>query len=66
MNEVDAAIPDFSMWTDDIFEQIESENVGKTMQCIKTQKRRELMMKKHRRAKRKKHMLLKLKSTGKI
>ena len=37
-----------------------------TLQCIKTQERRNLKMKKHRRKKRKKLLYLKLKAQGKI
>ena len=55
------------MWSD-LFEKIEAdgEEDTKTMQCIKTQKRRDLKMKKHRRQKRKKLMFLRLKAEGKI
>ena len=47
-------------------EDDESSVEPKALWCIKTQKRRDLKMKKHRRAKRKKVMLLKLKAQGKI
>jgi len=59
--EPEVAEIDFTLWQD----LLEEPEAG-TMQCIKTQKRRDLKMKKHRRAKRKKVMLLKLKSSGKI
>jgi hypothetical protein len=65
----DAGGPDLNMWVD-LFEKvepsIEEDTEIKGMQCIKTQKRRDLKMKKHRRAKRKKVMLLKLKASGKL
>ena len=54
-------VAELDLWADLFFEE-ENENGVPTMQCIKTQKRRDLMMKKHRRAKRKKHLLLKLKA----
>lgn len=56
-------------WIECLFENTEEEDEGSTgvaYQCIKTQKRRNLKMKKHRRAKRKKVMLLTLKAQGKI
>ena len=56
---------DLSLWNDMEEESVDGEAV-KGVQCIKTQKRRDLKMKKHRRAKRKKVMLLKLKASGKI
>ena len=66
-----AEVADVGMWSD-LFEKIEDDAEeadparSKSMQCIKTQKRRDLKMKKHRRAKRKKVMFLKLKASGKI
>ena len=48
-----------------LFEE-EEECAEPVFNCIKTQKRRELKMKKHRRQKRLKKMLLRLKSEGKI
>ena len=56
---------DFSLWNDMEDDEVDGEQV-KGVHCIKTQKRRDLKMKKHRRAKRKKVMLLKLKASGKI
>ena len=56
---------DYSLWNDLEEETMEGEEI-RQVHCIKTQKRRDLKMKKHRRAKRKKVMLLKLKATGKI
>jgi hypothetical protein len=51
-----------------LLEDVEDEEAaaGISYHCIKTQTRRNLKMKKHRRAKRKKVMLLKLKAQGKI
>ena len=57
-------LAELDLWADLTF--FEEETGVPTMQCIKTQKRRDLMMKKHRRAKRKKVLLLKLKAQGKI
>ena len=72
VTEIDSgAAAEIGMWVD-LFEKIEptigeeSQEEVKGMQCIKTQKRRDLKMKKHRRAKRKKVMLLKLKASGKL
>jgi hypothetical protein len=56
---------DLSLWNDIEEESVDGEEI-KGVHCIKTQKRRDLKMKKHRRAKRKKVMLLKLKASGKI
>jgi hypothetical protein len=56
---------DLSLWNDIEDESVDGEEI-KGVHCIKTQKRRDLKMKKHRRAKRKKVMLLKLKASGKI
>ena len=53
-------VAELDLWADLTF--FEEESGVPTMQCIKTQKRRDLMMKKHRRAKRKKYLLLKLKA----
>ena len=53
-------VAELDLWADLTF--FEEETGVPTMQCIKTQKRRDLMMKKHRRAKRKKVLLLKLKA----
>ena len=56
---------DLSLWNDLEEESVDGEQI-KGVHCIKTQKRRDLKMKKHRRAKRKKKMLLVLKARGKI
>ena len=65
VSEEGADIADFSLWKD-MFEEVEGQGKGRTYSCLKTQKRRDLKMKKHRRAKRKKVMLLKLKASGKL
>ena len=65
VSEEGADIADYSLW-EDMFEEVEREGKGRKYSCMKTQKRRDLKMKKHRRAKRKKVMLLKLKASGKL
>ena len=58
----------YDLWPQPVEEEgfDESKPDQPTLECIKTQKRRDLKMKKHRRQKRKKVMLLKLKASGKI
>lgn len=61
--------PSVSPLVDSMFDELEEDDSSfaePTYSCIKTQKRRELKMKKHRRQKRLKKMLLRLKSEGKI
>lgn len=65
VSEEGADIADYSLW-EDMFEEVEGQGRGRKYSCMKTQKRRDLKMKKHRRAKRKKVMLLKLKASGKL